>query len=118
MRTVSAVMDTRWSQGALTPNKNPKDTVSTPGYQDYPQNEWYILVAFEQTKFPVVVQDLDQRNPLVVKRLLSVRGRLEVLDRLHEFVGQSPAREGFLGPHGLLPTRATPPSPRPERRTG
>ena len=39
------------------------------------------MVAFEQTKFPVVVQDLDQRNPLAVKRLLSVRGRLEVLER-------------------------------------
>src|SRR5215217_1215655 len=89
MRTVSAVIDTRWSQGASPRTRIQRIPSAPPGYQDYPQNEWYTLVAFEQTKFPVVVQDLDQRNPLAVKRLLSVRGRLEVLDRLHEFVGQS-----------------------------
>jgi len=57
IRTVSAVMDSRWSQDAFIPNKKPKDAVSAPpAIRYHPQDEWYALVALEQAQLPVIVQ--------------------------------------------------------------
>ena len=75
--------------GRLHPEQEGEGYRQYPSYdQDYPQDDRYSLVTLEQTQLPVIVQVLDQGNPLTVKRLLGARGGLEVLDGLHELVGQ------------------------------